>query len=75
MLEDHARRLLAELPAGEDLAVRVRDAIAPSLAEGEVTAAAVAEGQRLLRELPADTAQRELLVDAVEDLEQRLQDR
>lgn len=65
VLEDHARRLLAELPAGEDLAARVRDAIAPSLPEGEVTASAVARRlamsertlQRRLREHGASFGQ------------------
>lgn len=42
VLEDHARRLLAELPRGEGLAGRVRAAIAGDLPRGEPTVARIA---------------------------------
>lgn len=42
VLEDHAARLLAELPPSDDLASRVKSAIAEALHRGDVTAATIA---------------------------------
>lgn len=42
VLEDHARRLAAELPAGDDLPSRVRAAVADGLTDGEPTALQIA---------------------------------